>query len=68
MGRLAPRDIEERFTNFGASGAIVFALLARLLLAVLFRGTRPRAHVSQDKTNRGGVRGAAIPRHAKLRR
>jgi len=31
------RNIGERFPIFGASGAIVFGLLTRLLLAVLFR-------------------------------
>ena len=36
-------NIDERFTNFGASGALVFALLTWLLLAVLFRGTEPEA-------------------------
>jgi hypothetical protein len=35
------RNIAERFTNFGASGALVFALLTWLLLALLFRGTEP---------------------------
>jgi hypothetical protein len=33
-----PRNIDERFTNFGASGELVFAVLTWLLLAVLFRG------------------------------
>jgi len=37
------RNIDERFTNFGASGAIVFGLLTWFLLAVLFRGTEPEA-------------------------
>lgn len=37
------RNIDERFTNFGASGAIVFGLLTWLVLAVLFRGTEPEA-------------------------
>jgi hypothetical protein len=36
-------NIDERFTNFGASGALVFALLTWLLLAVLFRATEPQA-------------------------
>ena len=31
------RNIDERFPNFGASGAIVFGLLTWLLLAALFR-------------------------------
>jgi hypothetical protein len=33
------RNIEEQFTNFGASGTLVFGLLTWLLLAVLFRET-----------------------------
>jgi hypothetical protein len=37
------RNIDERFTNFGASGALVFALLTWLLLALLLRGTEPEA-------------------------
>jgi hypothetical protein len=36
-------NVHERFTNFGASGALVFALLTWLILAALFRGTVPRA-------------------------
>jgi hypothetical protein len=36
-------NIDERWTNFGASGALVFALLTWLLLAVLFRATEPKA-------------------------
>jgi hypothetical protein len=30
-------NVDERFPNFGASGALVFGLLTWLLLAVLFR-------------------------------
>ena len=30
-------NVEEQFTNFGASGALLFALLTGLLLAHLFR-------------------------------
>jgi hypothetical protein len=37
------RNIDERFTNFGASGALVSAVLTWLLFAVLFRGTEPEA-------------------------
>jgi hypothetical protein len=37
------RNVDERFTNFGASGALLFGLLTWLLLAVLFRGTEPEA-------------------------
>jgi hypothetical protein len=36
-------NVDERFTNFGASGAVVFAILTWPLLAVLFRGTKPEA-------------------------
>jgi hypothetical protein len=35
------RNVDERFPNFGASGALVFGLLTWLLLGVLFRGTEP---------------------------
>jgi len=34
-------NVDERFTNFGAGGAIVFGLLTWLLLAVLLRATAP---------------------------
>jgi hypothetical protein len=37
------RNVKEQFTNFGASGALVFGLLTWLLLAVLFRETEPEA-------------------------
>ena len=33
------RNVDERFTNFGASGALVFGLLTWLLLAMLLRAT-----------------------------
>ena len=36
-------NIEEQFTNFGASGTLVFGLLTWLVLTVLFRRTEPRA-------------------------
>ena len=36
-------NVEERFTNFGAGGALVFGLLTWLLLAVLLRETEPEA-------------------------
>ena len=36
-------NVDERFTNFGASGALLFGLLTWLLLAALFRGTEPEA-------------------------
>ena len=32
-------NIDERFTNFGASGCLLYALLTGLLLEVLFRRT-----------------------------
>jgi hypothetical protein len=35
-------NVKERYTNFGASGALVFALLTYALLVFLFR-TRPTA-------------------------
>jgi hypothetical protein len=35
------RNIQDQFTNFGASGAVVFGLLTWLLLARLLRGTEP---------------------------
>jgi len=35
------RNVDERFPNFGASGALFFGLLTWLLLAVLFRATAP---------------------------
>lgn len=35
------RNIDERFSIFGASGAVVFGLLTGLLLAVLFRAAPP---------------------------
>ena len=34
-------NVDERFANFGAGGALVFGLLTWLLLAVLFRATAP---------------------------
>lgn len=34
-------NVDERFTNFGAGGAIVFGLLTWLLLAVLLQATAP---------------------------
>jgi hypothetical protein len=37
------RNIDERFTNFGASGALVFGLLTWFALAVLLRRTKPEA-------------------------
>jgi hypothetical protein len=37
-------NIDERFTNFGASGCLLYGLLTGLLLAVLFRRTESQAH------------------------
>lgn len=37
-------NIDERFTNFGASGCLVYALLTGLLLAWMFRRTEIQAH------------------------
>jgi len=36
--------IDERFTNFGASGCVVYALLTGVLLEVMFRRTVARSH------------------------
>jgi hypothetical protein len=36
------RNVEEQFTNFGASGALVYALLTWLVLALLLRAPAPR--------------------------
>ena len=33
------KNVDEQFTNFGASGALLFALVTGLLLAWLFRRT-----------------------------
>jgi hypothetical protein len=35
------RNVDDRFPNFGASGALVFGLLTWLILAVLFRSAAP---------------------------
>jgi hypothetical protein len=35
------KNVDEQFTNFGASGTLLFALLTSLLLAVLLRRTEP---------------------------
>jgi hypothetical protein len=37
------RNVQEQFTNFGASGAVVFGLLTWLLLALLLRKPDPEA-------------------------
>jgi hypothetical protein len=37
-------NIDERFTNFGASGCLLYALLTGVLLEVLFRRTEALAH------------------------
>jgi hypothetical protein len=39
-------NIDERFTNFGASGCLVFALVTGLLLEVMFRHTKIQARTS----------------------
>ena len=44
------RNIDDRFTNFGASGAIVFGLLMWVVLALVFRGSRPKARSTQSRT------------------
>ena len=35
------KNVDEQFTNFGASGTLLFALLTSLLPAVLLRRTEP---------------------------
>jgi hypothetical protein len=37
-------NIDERFTNFGASGVLLYALVTGLLLAWMFRRTEAAAH------------------------
>jgi len=37
------RNVQDQFTNFGASGGVVFGLLTWLLLAMLFREPKPEA-------------------------
>jgi hypothetical protein len=37
------KNVEEQFTNFGASGALLFAVLTGLLLAWLVRRIEPEA-------------------------
>jgi hypothetical protein len=44
------RNVQDQFTNFGASGALVFGLLTWLLLAALFRDTEPQAHTMNMQT------------------
>ena len=39
-------NIDERFTNFGASGVLLYALVTGLLLAWMFRRTETAAHHS----------------------
>jgi hypothetical protein len=36
-------NIDKRFTNFGASGVLLYALVTGLLLAWMFRGTESGA-------------------------
>jgi hypothetical protein len=42
-------NVEERFPNFGASGALVFGVLTWLLLAVLFRAVAPEVRASATR-------------------
>jgi hypothetical protein len=39
-------NVDERFTNFGASGTLLYALLTALLLAWLFRRTESQARTT----------------------
>jgi hypothetical protein len=38
------KNIDERFTNFGASGCLLYALLTGVLLEAMYRRTEPQAH------------------------
>lgn len=38
------KNIDERFTNFGASGCLLYALLTGVLLEIMFRRTEAQAH------------------------
>ena len=38
------KNIDERFTNFGASGCLLYALLTGVLLDMMYRRTEARAH------------------------
>jgi hypothetical protein len=40
------KNVEEQFTNFGAGGALLFAVLTGLLLARLVRRAAPEAHAA----------------------
>jgi hypothetical protein len=46
------RNVQEQFTNFGASGAVVFGLLTWLLLARLLRGTEPDTEGTEPDATR----------------
>jgi hypothetical protein len=39
-------NTDERFTNFGASGTLLYALVTALLLGWMFRTTEAAAHSS----------------------
>jgi hypothetical protein len=54
------RNVQDQFTNFGASGALVFGLLTWLLLAALFRDTEPQAH-TMNMQNAAGVLLIVLP-------
>lgn len=47
-------NIDERFTNFGASGTLLYALVTGLLLAWLFRRTESRASSTRASTGPRG--------------
>ncbi len=46
------RNIEDRWPNFGASGAIVFGLLTWLVLALLFRAAAPESRQAAASADR----------------
>jgi hypothetical protein len=49
------RNVQDQFTNFGASGALVFGLLTWLLLTVLFREKEPRSHTMNIQNAAGAL-------------
>ena len=42
-------NVDEQFTNFGASGALVYGLLTWLLLAALLRAAAPEVRETADR-------------------
>ena len=46
MSYVITTNVDQRFTNFGAGGALVFGVLTWLLLAVLFRTAGPEVRAT----------------------